>query len=462
MEKNIPFELNELNELKDKYNTPYYIYDGDGIKENAFNYIDKFKSKFDGFQQYYAVKALPNPSIIKLLKDCGMGFDCSSPEEIKLVRYVDTNLDPLSPKSKIFYTSNFTSSTDIKFAIENNCLLNLDDYDGLYNLVDSRITFPSTICFRYNPTIDVNPDVKSNNFVGTESKFGMDDATIIKAYEEAKKMGFNYFGLHTMCVSNELNIAVWENILLSAFDLVYKLNKFHGIKIEFINIGGGLGIPYKPEELPIDLDLFVSELKKNWDNNMIKYSIDWNIKLATECGRYITGPFGYLVSTCKSIKKTSGNKIFYGLDACMANLMRPGMYGSYHHISIPRLMTKTKTYNKVHKANVVGTLCENNDWFCSNRDLPYGIHKNDLFVIHDAGAHAFSMGFNYNSKLKSPELLKINDKVSLIRKRETFTNLFSNCFFEFETTKYILLQYIEVSSFILFFLIFLTNIFFYN
>ena len=430
MEKSIPFSLKELEDLKSKYSTPYYLYDGDGIKTNGTNYINTFEKKFGGFKQFFAVKALPNPSILKLLKDCGMGFDCSSPEEIKLVRWID-NLD-LKYTNKyydtpIFYTSNFTSSEDIDFALKNNCLLNLDDIDGLDNLVNSGAQIPNTICFRYNPTINVNPDVKSNNFVGNSSKFGMDHIMIIQAYAKAKELGITNFGLHTMCVSNELDLGVWENIISTVFELVNELKQMYSIQIEFINIGGGLGIPYKQDVLSIDLDKFVCNLKEHWDLNIAKYSIDWDIELYTECGRYITGPYGYLVSSVKSIKKTSSLQIFYGLDSCMANLMRPGMYNSYHHISVPRLTNETEQI----KANVVGTLCENNDWFCSNRDLPTGIEKEDLIVMHDTGAHAFSMGFNYNSKLKSPELLKLNDNTQLIRQRENYNNLFGNCIYNY-------------------------------
>lgn len=422
MDKSIPFSLKELEDLKSEYSTPYYLYDGDGIKMNSTNYINTFKNKFGGFKQFFAVKALPNPSILKLLKDCGMGFDCSSPEEIKIVRFID-NIETTETKSEIFYTSNFTSSEDIAFALENNCLLNLDDIDGLDNLLNSGVQIPSTICFRYNPSINVNPDVKSNNFVGNTSKFGMDRTMIIQAYAKAKELGIVNFGLHTMCVSNELNLEVWENIISNVFELVNELKQTHSIQIKFINIGGGLGIPYKPNTSPIDLNKFVCNLKEYWDLSVSRYSIDWDINLYTECGRYITGPYGYLVSSIKSIKKTSSSQIFYGLDSCMANLMRPGMYNSYHHISVPRLINETKQI----KANVVGTLCENNDWFCSNRDLPIGIEKEDLIVIHDTGAHSFSMGFNYNSKLKSPELLKLNKNISLIRFRETIYDLFSNC-----------------------------------
>lgn len=428
--KSIPFSLEELKELKSKYSTPYYIYDGDSIKSNSYNFIDTFKSSFPEFQQFYAVKALPNLSILKLLKDCGMGFDCSSPDEIKAVRWIDSldfQYTGQHSDSPIFYTSNFTSASHINFALKNNCLLNLDDIDGLDNLLQSNVKIPETICFRYNPYINVNPDIKSNNFVGSKSKFGMDSNIIIKAYEKAKELGVKNFGLHSMCVSNELDLNVWEDIIESLFYMVNELYKRYLIKIDFINIGGGLGIPYKPNDISINLNEFVSKLKEYWKINISKYSIDWDIKLYTECGRYITGPYGYLVSTCSSIKKTSYNNIFYGLDACMANLMRPGMYNSYHHISIPRL----DYISEKIKGNVVGTLCENNDWFCSNRDLPKGIKKGDLMVIHDVGAHSFSMGFNYNSKLKSPELLKLNNNIQLIRKRENYNDLYGNCVYNY-------------------------------
>jgi len=408
MSKQIPFTLEELQTYADKYDTPYYIYDETLLKKNAIQYMNIFQKYFPKFKQFYAVKACPNPSILEILSECGMGFDCSSPEEIKISRMV-------SSQAEIIYSSNYTSKKDLKFAFQNECIINLDDIDGLYNLD----TIPNLISFRFNPLLSTNVDIKSNSFAGTNTKFGMTLEFIMNAYKEAKLFGIKRFGLHTMCASNQLNMNYWDDIIDSVFKLVSKLREID-IEIEFINIGGGLGIPYHPSQTEIDLEKFCKNLRERFDYNMNKYNLKLEPAFYTECGRYITGPYGYLVSRCHSIK--NNEEIFYGLDANMSNLMRPGMYDAYHHISIPRLHLESNNI----KGNVVGTLCENNDWFCKQRELPKGIEKGDLFVIHDCGAHAFSMGFNYNSKLRSCELLKTSNQIKLIRDRETFETLFSN------------------------------------
>jgi diaminopimelate decarboxylase len=423
MPLNIPITLNEIQELDKKYNTPYYLYDETGIKNNAIEYINIFKKYFPKFRQYYAVKALPNPSILKILADCGMGFDCSSPEEIKLVHLMnDTNK---IKDSEIIYTSNYTSSSDLEFAKNNNVLINLDDIDGLYNLINVSKCAPKKICFRYNPvlTSDVTTDVKSNNFTGNQTKFGMDLENLLNSYKLAKEYGVSYFGLHTMCASNCMDISYWEDLIDNIFFCIHSIKEQLKIDIKFIDIGGGIGIPYKPEENKINIEELAQLIRLRFDYNMKKYSLIYEPNLYTECGRYITGPYGWLVAKCESIKRKKDID-FYGLDANMSSLMRPGMYNSYHHITIPRI-----NYENIllRKSNVVGTLCENNDWFAKNRFLPMGITKGDYFVIHDVGAHGHSMGFNYNSKLRCPELLLQEDKnIILIRKRETFNNLVMN------------------------------------
>lgn len=418
MNKHMPYSLRELEDFASTYNTPYYIYDGDAIKKYANFYMQTFHKYFPNFRQFYAVKANPNPSILEILADCGMDFDCSSPEEIKVVKLINSET---FNKRHIFYTSNFTSVEDLNYAVKNNCIINLDDIDGFYNLLNINRKLPELVCFRYNPDILNNTDIKSNNFSGSSSKFGMSFENIINSYKLAKDHGIKRFGLHTMCLSNELDINFWPNLIDYMFKLIIYLYKNLDIRIEFINIGGGIGIPYKPFEKEINLEMLVQSIKISYDNNISKYALPFKPTLFSECGRYITGPYGYLVSECKSIKK-SNNDIFYGLDANMANLMRPGMYNAYHHISIPRL---EYAINLV-KSNVVGTLCENNDWFAKDRILPKDIKKGDLFVIHDVGAHGFSMGFNYNSKLKSCELLTTRNMTELIRDRETVDTLFHN------------------------------------
>lgn len=434
MSKLIPFTLHELETAENKYDTPYYIYDGDSIKENAIKYMNTFKKYFPKFRQFYAVKACPNPFILDILGSCGMGFDCSSLEEIKIINLINQARDLLYEendiKYDIFYTSNYTSVKDLNFVLkQNDIIINLDDIDGFYNMSISSQNInkklPEIISFRYNPNLNKNDvDIKSNKFSGTDTKFGMTYENIINAYQFAKDNGIKRFGIHTMCASNQLDISYWSDLLDNIFDLIYTLYKKYGIKIEFINIGGGLGIPYKPLDKEIDLEELVKNIRESFDKNIKLCNLDFEPSLYTECGRYITGPYGYLVSSCQSIKKTN-DKIFYGLDANMSNLMRPGMYDAYHHISIPRLNYVT---DKI-KGNVVGTLCENNDWFAKQRELPTGIEKGDLFVIHDTGAHGFSMGFNYNSKLRSCELIKYNNEIFKIRDRETLDDLIHNTSF---------------------------------
>lgn len=420
---NIPLELTKITELDKIYGTPYYLYDEKQIENNAIEYMSTFKKYFPKFRQYFAVKALPNPSILKILADCGMGFDCSSPEEIKLVHLMNDTY--MMKDSKIIYTSNYTSCEDLQFAKESKVLINLDDIDGLFNLINISKIAPKKICFRYNPNFnsDINTDVKSNNFSGVNTKFGMIRETLLKAYKLAKEYGVQDFGLHTMCVSNCNDITYWSELIDKIFECINKIKSDLNIDIKFIDIGGGIGIPYKPEEKKININKLVQLIRNRFDYNMKKYSLVYEPKLYTECGRYITGPYGWLVAKCKSIKVTK-NINFYGLDANMSSLMRPGMYCSYHHITIPRINYE-KT--KFKEANVVGTLCENNDWFARERLLPINILKDDYFVIHDVGAHGHSMGFNYNSKLRCPELLlNKNNDIIQIRKRETFDDLVKN------------------------------------
>jgi len=408
MSKQIPFTLEELETYADKYDTPYYIYDESSLKLNAIQYMNTFQKYFPKFKQFYAVKACPNPSILEILSGCGMGFDCSSPEEIKISRMVN-------PLAEIIYSSNYTSKKDLKFAFQNECIINLDDIDGLYNLD----VIPELISFRFNPLLLTKVDIKSNSFAGTNTKFGMSFEFIMKAYEEAKLFGVKRFGLHTMCASNQLDLSYWDEIIDSVFELISKLREID-IEIEFINIGGGIGIPYRPSQTEIDLEQFCINLRNSFDKNINKYNLTCEPTLYTECGRYITGPYGYLVSRCHSIK--NNEEIFYGLDANMSNLMRPGMYDAYHHISIPRLHLE----NDKIKANVVGTLCENNDWFAKNRNLAINAKIGDTFIISNCGAHCRAMGFNYNSKCRPQEwMIHYNGEIKKIRREETFDDLVS-------------------------------------
>lgn len=409
-----------LGNLLHRFGSPLYIYDKKGIESNAKEFMDAFKSLIPNFKQYFAVKATPNKYILQLLQDCSMGFDCSSITELQLVETLDKPSD-------IIYTSNFTSVEDFEFVLKlqstskSNITINLDDTDCLDNLltasVNTQLPLPNIISFRMNPLFGrSDSEVKSNVLGGADTKFGIPSTRIVEAYQKAQKCGFTNFGIHVMTGSCVLDINYFNDLVDVVFESISLIKSELNIKFTFVNLGGGIGIPYKPEQSPINIQLLAHNINYAIQVNKQKYNITNDIIIMMENGRYITGPFGFLISKCKSIKN-GVNSIFYGLDACMANLMRPGMYGAYHKITVPRLVNSSSS---THFANVVGTLCENNDWFAKNRELPIGIKKEDIFVIHDAGAHGYSMGFQYNGKLRSAEVLVDENLNPMeIRKKET-------------------------------------------
>jgi diaminopimelate decarboxylase len=400
MSRYLSLDLNMLNELIEKYGTPLQIYDGDNIQKNAINFMNIFKEHIKNFKQFFAVKALPNPHILKLLVNCGMGLDCSSLSELKLA-----DLIGVSGKN-IMFTSNYTSTEDLYEALKRNVIINLDDINLIDDLYNISKKLPNEIFLRYNPGIGkTDSETNSNILGGPNAKFGMDYETILLAYKKLKDYGVNKIGIHMMTGSNVLDIDYWDQLIDKLFELLSIIN------INSINLGGGIGINYKTG-IPIN----IQELAQKIGSKIKEYNI--NIEnIYMENGRFITGPYGYLLSRCNNVKILY-NKRFYGLDACMANLMRPGMYNSYHYITI---LNKD---SNLMLANVVGTLCENNDWFAKDRLLPLA-EKNDIFIIWDTGAHSHSMGFQYNGKLRCPEILIYNNKYSLIRRRETFDDYIS-------------------------------------
>ena len=418
---NMPLELTlsleRQEELLDTYGSPLYIYDGDMIAANAKVFLDTFREYYPDFKQYFAVKATPNKHILKILKDAGMGFDCSSTTELNMVL-------PIS--NDILYSSNYTSVEDLCEVLKSNVIINLDDIDGLDNLKAAseitKIKLPDLICFRLNPCIGLtSSETESNVLGGPYTKFGIPDNKIIDAYKSALDMGFTKFGIHVMTGSCIMNIDYFKQLIDTAFVSISIINKELGINFDFVDLGGGIGIPYKPDVKSIDLKLLASTIAKAVNDNTKKYSLS-HMSIYMENGRYITGPYGWLLSKCKSIKIGYNDTKFYGLDACMANLMRPGMYGAYHHITISRLNSKMISNPPYAYVNVVGSLCENNDWFAKQRSLPVGIKKEDIFIIHDVGAHGYCMGFQYNGKLRSAEVL-LGEKdgkqcAALIRKKE--------------------------------------------
>jgi len=409
----MPINLNlsneTLKEIVEKEGTPLQLYDAELIKENLKDFLTKMSSNFTGFRQYFAVKALPNPHILKLLIDNGCYLDCSSLTELKIAQSLGLSGE------QIMFTSNYTSKQDLQFAKHLNCIINLDDISLIDDLA-SLGEMPELLSLRLNPGIGkTNSETKSNILGGENSKFGIYQLQLHEGYSKAKDLGVKRFGLHVMTGSNVLDLNYWKELIKVVFDTIVLIRNSLNIDFEFINIGGGIGIPYKQDEPKINIKTFSNNLRTSINTQLNKFKLN-DIKIYMENGRYITGPFGWLISRCNVIKNNNlQDKIqkFYGLDACMSNLMRPGMYGAYHYITV-----SGKENNNKIKANVVGTLCENNDWFATDRELPEAI-VGDLFIIHDTGAHSHSMGFQYNGKLRAPEILLINNDYKLIRRRET-------------------------------------------
>jgi diaminopimelate decarboxylase len=399
--------------------------------------MNTFREYFSSFEQYFAVKALPNPHILKLLYDNGLGFDCSSISELKMVNSIEKKYNI---KCKKIFSSNYTTFEDIAYYFMDGItdidksILNLDDIDGLNNVIKLfdylKITdeelyqklFPKLLCFRLNPNIGkTSSEVKSNVLGGSETKFGICINEILKAYEIAQNYGIQEYGIHVMTGSCILDEKYFSELINTIYPIINDLYVKLNIKIKFINLGGGIGIPYKTDINEINLSLVVENIYKSLNQNIEKYFLNWTPEIMMENGRYITGPFGWLITRCGSIKQGYNNK-FIGLRACMSNLMRPGMYEAYHHITIPRL----KNNDDKEIVNIVGTLCENNDWFGKKRLLPKEIKNDDIVIIHDCGAHSHSMGFQYNGKLRCGEIMFSKDEFKLIRKAEEYENYISS------------------------------------
>lgn len=399
-----------LPEVVKEFGTPFHIYDEKGIRDTCNHLNDAFKN-IEGFKEFFAVKALPNPSIMKIMQSVGFGFDCSSVPELTLSRKIG------SFKEEIMFTSNNTSLPQFEAAqAEGGCLLNLDDI----SLIQKMPQTPELVCFRYNP----GARREGNTIIGNpvEAKYGVSHDQIINAYSQCVDRGVKRFGIHTMLASNELNYEYMVETARMLLAIIEEINSKLGITFEFINIGGGLGIPYLPDAKPFDLDsmaqkitdLFVAFKDKN----------NWCPRLYMESGRYITGPHGALVTTVINHKEIYRN--YVGVDASMSSLMRPGMYEAYHHIHI---LGKEEETN-LKTVDVVGALCENNDKFAVQRELPH-TEEGDILIIHDTGAHGHAMGFNYNGHLRPKELLlKEDGSVELIRRAETMDDYFATLSFE--------------------------------
>ncbi|MET0107551.1 MAG: diaminopimelate decarboxylase [Candidatus Thiodiazotropha sp.] len=397
-----------LEEIVEHFGTPFHLYDEKGIRENGEALIRAF-AEVDSFREYFAVKALPNPTIMKIMQDLGFGFDCSSIAELLLSRQIGASGE------QIMFTSNNTSATEFAVAeADGGCVLNLDDI----SLIDKVPQMPELICFRYNP----GERRSGNSIIGNpiEAKYGVAHDQLLDAYQKARQRGARRFGLHTMLASNELNHAYMVETARMLLDRVVSLSEKLGINFEFINIGGGLGIPYRPQEKPLDIVSMGREITDLFRS--FKAHHGYAPKLFLESGRYITGPYGVLVT--RAINRKEIYRTYVGVDSCMSSLMRPGMYGAYHHISVLGKEGEQET------VDVVGSLCENNDKFAVQRPLP-AIQDGDILIIHDTGAHGHAMGFNYNGKTRPKELLLRSDgSVDLIRREETIDDIFNTLNFE--------------------------------
>ncbi len=394
-----------VKEIAAHYGTPFHIYDEAGIRETGES-LKKAFGGIPGYQEYFAVKALPNRRIQQLMKEMGFGFDCSSIPELILAREVGARGE------EIMFTSNNTSLEEFEFAArDGGCILNLDDI----SLIDKvPAPFPELICFRYNP----GPRRTGNIIIGNpvEAKYGVTHEQVVEAYRRARDRGAKRFGLHTMVASNERDYTYMVETARMVLSLAEMVEEALGIRFEFVNIGGGFGIPYKPEDQPLNLKAMAAEITALFDAFGKKHG--YAPRMVMESGRFMTGPHGALVTTAINHKDTY--RKYVGVDACMSSLMRPALYGSYHHIDVVGKENAPKT----ETCDVVGSLCENNDKFAVERPLPK-IDEGDLVVIHDTGAHGHAMGFQYNGRLRPKELLLRTDgTVELIRRAETVEDYF--------------------------------------
>ena len=410
--RKLPFDKAWIEETAKKWPTPFHVYDAKAIRENARRLKNAFAWN-KGFREYFAVKATPNPHLMKLLKEFDFGSDCSSMAELILAEKVG------NVGEAIMFTSNDTPAEEFKKAWELGAIINLDDithWPFLQNIVGAADWSGRVMCCRYNP----GPLKGGNAIIGKpeEAKYGFTREQLFDCYAKMKAAGVTRFGLHTMVASNELDPEYIIDTAKLLFSLAWEIHEKVGIDFEFVNIGGGIGIPYKPDQKAMSLER-VGEGIRDAYAELVEAKGMKPIRLYMECGRCITGPYGYLVAKVRHIKNTY--RLYAGLDACMSNLMRPALYGAYHEIVVPG--KENSAERKVY--DVTGSLCENNDKFAIQRELPV-LEPGDYVVICDAGAHGHAMGFQYNGKLRSAELLLEEDgSVREIRRAETLADYFA-------------------------------------
>ena len=414
--KKKPFvTLEQLQEITKTYPTPFYLYDEKGIRENAKALKEAFAWN-PGYKEYFAVKATPNPFLINILREYGCGCDCSSMTELMLS-------EALGIKGEdIMFSSNDTPAEEFAYAAKIGAIINLDDYTHIDFLEKTIGYIPETISCRFNPggVFQISNDIMDNP---GDAKYGMTTEQLFDAYRVLQQKGAKHFGLHAFLASNTVTNEYYPMLAKVLFELAVRLKKDTGADIRFINLSGGIGIPYRPDQEPNDIRVIGEGVRKVYEEVLVPAGMG-DVAIYTELGRFMLGPYGCLVT--KAIHEKHTYKEYIGVDACAVNLMRPAMYGAYHHITV---MGKEDEPCD-HTYDVTGSLCENNDKFAIDRQLPK-IDKGDLLVIHDTGAHGYAMGYNYNGKLKSAELLlKEDGSVQLIRRAETPKDYFAtfDCF----------------------------------
>ena len=410
MDKKPFVTLEQLREIEKTYPTPFYLYDERGIKENAARLKQAF-SWNKGYKEYFAVKATPNPFLLNILKDMGCGTDCSSMTELMMSKACGFS------GPDIMFSSNDTPPEEFAYAEKLGAIINLDDITHIQCLEETLGHIPETISCRFNPggLFKISNDIMDNP---GDSKYGMTTEQIGQAFKILKEKGAKHFGIHAFLASNTVTNEYYPMLAKILFELAVKLKEETGVHIAFINLSGGIGIPYRPDQEPNDILAIGDGVRRVYEEILVPAGMD-DVALCTELGRFMMGPYGALVT--KAIHEKHTYKEYVGVDACAVNLMRPAMYGAYHHITV--MGREDEPYT--HMYDVVGSLCENNDKFAIDRMLPE-IRKGDLLFIHDAGAHGFAMGYNYNGKLKSAELLlKEDGTVEMIRRAETPEDYFA-------------------------------------
>ncbi len=410
MEKKPFVTLEQVKEIAKTYPTPFHIYDEKGIRENA----EKLKKAFSwnkGFREYFAVKATPNPFLINILKEYGFGVDCSSMTELVMAEKMGFGSDQMT--DGIMFSSNATPAEEFVYARKLGAIINLDDFT-MVDFLEKTAGLPEKVCCRYNPGGEFKISTTIMDNPG-DAKYGMTKDQMIEAYKILMSKGVKEFGIHAFLASNTVTNEYYPTLARELFELAVELKEKTGANITFINLSGGIGIPYTPDKEPNDIMVIGEGVKKVFDEVLVPTGLG-DVALYTELGRFMMGPYGALVT--QAIHEKHIYKEYIGCDACAANLMRPAMYGAYHHITV--LGKENEPCD--HKYDVTGSLCENNDKFAIDRMLPK-IDMGDYLFIHDTGAHGFAMGYNYNGKLRSAELLlKEDGSVQMIRRAETISD----------------------------------------